>query len=311
MLLIRNAGIRLSAREILSKIDLDPALVHVETSSAGELLEYGHLRNDFGESRVHQLLRVKARNRRIPPDEAVAQVGEEQEDLYLLDSIDTLTHPDFVSEAPCRPSPTRKEDKIPIILPPFQRRDRLSNAMDKQSVIDATRRWISSVVIDLDLCPFAQRVFIADGIHYVATDADNAQALLTDLAREIEALAKAPIARVETTLLIHPHTSKDFCDYIAFLDRGDRLIGELGLRGTIQLASFHPDYHFADTEPDAVENYTNRSPYPMLHLLREASFAQLGNSPEALLDIPRRNGETLRRIGRGKILEMLKAVKDG
>jgi hypothetical protein len=183
--------------------------------------------------------------------------------------------------------------------------------MDKQRVIDATRHWISSVVIGLDLCPFARRVFVAGTIGYVVTDADNAQALLADLAHELEALATAPIARVETTLLIHPHTLTNFCDYNAFLDRGDRLIGELGLQGTIQLASFHPDYQFADTEPDAVENYTNRSPYPMLHLLREASFGQLGDNPDTLLDIPRRNGETLRGIGREKILEMLKALKDG
>src|SRR4029077_18180636 len=99
-------------------------------------------------------------------------------------------------------------------------------------------------VIGLDLCPFAQRVFLADTISYVVTDADNPQALLTDLARELEALAAAPISRVETTLLIHPRALTNFSDYNAFLDRGDRLIGELGLRGTIQLASFHPDYQF-------------------------------------------------------------------
>jgi uncharacterized protein len=181
--------------------------------------------------------------------------------------------------------------------------------MDKQAVIDVTRRWISSVVIGLDLCPFAGRVFMANAINYVVTDADNAQALLTDLARELEALVEAPIARVETTLLIHPLTLNNFCDYNAFLDRGDRLLGELGLHGTIQLASFHPDYQFADTAPDAVENYTNRSPYPMLHLLREASIDQAAENADTLLDIPRRNGKTLRGIGREKILEMLKALK--
>jgi len=194
---------------------------------------------------------------------------------------------------------------------PGQPGDGLSNAMDKQTVIDATRRWIASVVIGLDLCPFAQRVFMADTIHYVVTDADNEQALLADLARELEALATTPIARVETTLLIHPNALNNFYDYNAFLDRGDRLIGELGLRGTIQLASFHPDYQFADAEPDDVENYTNRSPYPMLHLLREASFVEIGDNPDTLLDIPRRNGEALRRLGREKIREMLKTVKDG
>jgi hypothetical protein len=183
--------------------------------------------------------------------------------------------------------------------------------MDQQIVIDATRRWIRSMVIGLNLCPFAQRVFMAGTIGYVVTDADNEQALLTDLARELEALAAASIALVETTLLIHPRALKHFCDFNDFLNRGDRLIGELGLRGTIQLASFHPDYQFAGTTADAVENYTNRSPYPMLHLLREASFAQAADDPEALLDIPRRNAESLRALGRDKILEKLKALQDG
>src|SRR5262245_40309140 len=183
--------------------------------------------------------------------------------------------------------------------------------MDKQTVIADTRRWIDTMVIGLDLCPFARRVFMAGTIAYVVTDAGNEHALLRDLAGELEALAAASLACVETTLLIHPCALKNFRDYNDFLDRGDRLIGELGLRGTIQLASFHPEYQFADTDPDAVENYTNRSPYPMLHLLREASFAQAADDPEALLDIPRRNGETLRGIGRKKILEMLEALKVG
>jgi hypothetical protein len=187
----------------------------------------------------------------------------------------------------------------------------LSKAMEKQAVIDATRRWISSVVIGLNLCPFAQRVFTAGVIEYVVTDADNVQTLLADLARALEALAAASVARVETTLLIHPRALLNFHDYNDFLARGDRLVGELGLRGTIQLASFHPDYQFADTDADAVENYTNRSPYPMLHLLREASFAEAADNLDTLLDIPRRNGECLRALGREKILELLKAVKDG
>jgi hypothetical protein len=183
--------------------------------------------------------------------------------------------------------------------------------MDKHTVIAHTRRWIDAIVIGLNLCPFAQRVFMAGTIAYVVTDAENEHALLRDLAGELETLAATSIACVETTLLVHPCALKNFPDYNDFLDRGDRLIGELGLRGTIQLASFHPDYQFADTDSDAVENYTNRSPYPMLHLLREASFAQATDDPEALLDIPRRNSELLRALGRKKILEMLEALKDG
>jgi hypothetical protein len=184
-------------------------------------------------------------------------------------------------------------------------------AMDKQTVIDRTRRWISSMVIGLNLCPFAQRVFMADKIRYVVSDAENEQTLLRDLAGELAALASGSIFNVETTLLIHPRALGNFLDYNEFLGRGERLIGELNLRGTIQLASFHPDYQFAGTDPGAVENYTNRSPYPMLHLLREESVSQAANDPNELLEIPRRNSETLRGIGREKILEKLKAITDG
>jgi len=190
-------------------------------------------------------------------------------------------------------------------------RDGRAIAMDKQAVVDHTRRWINAMVIGLNLCPFARRVYMADTIAYVVTDAEHEQTLLTALAVELEILATSSIERIETTMLIHPRALKNFRDYNDFLDRGDRLIGELGLRGTIQLASFHPEYQFADTNFDAVENYTNRSPYPMLHLLREASFAQAADDPEALFDIPRRNSESLRAIGREKILEILEALKGG
>jgi len=175
--------------------------------------------------------------------------------------------------------------------------------MDEPGVIDATRRWVSAVVIGLNLCPFARRVFDADRIRYVVTAAADAEALRQDLARELTALEAAPRSVVETTLLIHPRALGDFLDYNDFLAVGDRLLQSLGLRGTIQIASFHPDYRFVGTEPDAVENYTNRSPYPMLHLLREVSVSEVADDPAALEDIPRRNVETLRRLGRAAILE--------
>ena len=183
--------------------------------------------------------------------------------------------------------------------------------MDKQAVIDCTRRWIASVVIGLDLCPFAGRVFQAGKVRYAVTDAAEEGALLTDLASELQALASRPASEVETTLLIHPRALGDFLGYNDFLGAAERLVGGLGLRGTIQLASFHPGYQFAGTEPGAVENYTNRSPYPMLHLLREESVSAVAADRGALLEIPRRNVETMRRLGRGKILELLRAARGG
>jgi len=187
---------------------------------------------------------------------------------------------------------------------------RQTGEMDKQSVIESTRRWISSIVIGLNLCPFAQRVFQADKIRYVVSDASDERTLFQDLAAELDVLASAAISRMETTLLIHPHALKDFLDYNDFLDVGEGLVADLGLRGTIQIASFHPDYQFADTEPGAVENYTNRSPFPMLHLLREESISDAAGDPDELLEIPRRNIETLRTLGKEKILEILKTIED-
>jgi hypothetical protein len=112
--------------------------------------------------------------------------------------------------------------------------------------------------------------------------------LLKDLVGELKVLAAAPISSVETTLLIHPRVLRDFLDYNEFLGRGEQLIEDLNLRGILQIASFHPDYQFAGTEPGAVENYTNRPPFPMLHLLREESISAVASDPDERLRIPRR-----------------------
>jgi hypothetical protein len=181
--------------------------------------------------------------------------------------------------------------------------------MDGQAIIDHTRRWIESVVIGLNLCPFAGRVFNDDKIRYVVTDARDERSLLDDLAVELAALASSQVSAVETTLLIHPRALTSFAAYNDFLDLGDRLVQNLALQGTIQIASFHPDYQFADASPDAVENYSNRSPYPMLHLLREASISEVAGDRNELLAIPRRNIATLRALGRENARKMLKAIE--
>jgi uncharacterized protein len=177
--------------------------------------------------------------------------------------------------------------------------------IDHAVIIDETRRWISSIVIGLNLCPFARRVFDADRIRYVVSAAEDEAGLLNDLTDELTALAAS--TSIETTLLIHPRVLGDFLDYNDFLGAGEQRIDDLGFTGVIQLASFHPHYQFADTDPDAVENYTNRSPYPMLHLLREESIDAIGDDPDELLAIPERNIETLRALGRDRILQMLEA----
>ncbi len=176
-------------------------------------------------------------------------------------------------------------------------------------MIDETRRWVSEVVIGLNLCPFARRPFAADLIRYVVTPATTEEALLESLATELTALVAEPRSTVETTLLIHPNALTDFLDYNDFLATADTLISELGFEGVLQIASFHPQYRFAGTKPDVVENYTNRSPYPMLHLLREESISEVNRDPETLADIPARNIETLKALGRARMLEMLATVK--
>lgn len=181
--------------------------------------------------------------------------------------------------------------------------------MDKHSIVADTRQWITSMVIGLNLCPFAQRVFDGDRIRYVVSNAADEAALLKDLDAELKFLATTPIATVETTLLIHPLACADFLDYNDFLGVAEQQAADLGFEGVIQIASFHPAYQFADTQADDVENYTNRSPYPMLHLLREESISALADDEEKLLEIPRRNIETLRALGRKKVLELLNAVR--
>jgi hypothetical protein len=179
---------------------------------------------------------------------------------------------------------------------------------DEEAVIDATRRWVSAVVVGLNLCPFARRVSEAGLIHYAVTDAAVEEPLLEALSHELAALAAAPRANVETTLLIHPRVLAAFPDYNDFLPEADRLVRDLGLRGVIQIAGFHPGFRFAGTSSDAVENYTNRSPYPMLHLLREESVTEVAGDPVALTAIPRRNIETLRRLGRAEVLARFRAT---
>ena len=179
------------------------------------------------------------------------------------------------------------------------------------TVIEVTRRWISDMVIGLNLCPFAQRVFADGKIRYAVTEAADEKALLKDLATELMTLTQTPIGQIETTLLIHPNVFADFLEYNDFLDLAEQTLEKLGLVGVIQLASFHPQYQFADTEPDAAENWTNRSPYPMLHLLREDSITAIADDEAKLLEIPERNIATLRALGKEKILERLKAIGPG
>ncbi|HVE40812.1 MAG TPA: DUF1415 domain-containing protein [Planctomycetota bacterium] len=172
----------------------------------------------------------------------------------------------------------------------------MESPVSKEQAVEATRTWLEKDVIGLNLCPFAQAVHVAGRIRYVVSDAETAKALRGDLLEELLFLKAADPEQVDTTLLIHPRVLNDFYEFNDFLDIADDVLKDLGLRGDIQIASFHPHYQFAETEPDDVSNRTNRSPYPTLHLLREASVEKaLENYPDAD-EIPQRNIETMRRL---------------
>jgi uncharacterized protein len=168
---------------------------------------------------------------------------------------------------------------------------------DDASAIAATQRWLERAVIGLNLCPFARAPFAQQRIRLRVSHADSEDELLADLSEELEALHATDASICETTLLIHPYVLTDFLDYNDFLDAADAAVLALGLEGELQVASFHPDYRFADTAEDAIENCTNRSPYPTLHLLREASIERAVESVPDTEDIYRRNIETLRSLG--------------
>jgi len=163
--------------------------------------------------------------------------------------------------------------------------------------VAATRIWLERAVIGLNLCPFARPVHLHDRIRYSVSAAQSASALIEDLMTELRALAAADPMQCETTLLIHPYVLTEFLDYNAFLTQAGDAVAELGLEGVLQVASFHPRYQFADAGADDIENYTNRSPYPMLHLLRESSVERAVTTHPDTADIYRKNIETLRRLG--------------
>ncbi len=165
-------------------------------------------------------------------------------------------------------------------------------------IIAATQAWVEKAVIGLNLCPFAKAVHIKQQIRYVVSTATEVNALVPELVAELRSLQAADPAEIETTLIIIPRMLSGFLDYNDFLTVADNVLEDVELDGEIQIASFHPGYQFAGTAADDIENYTNRSPYPLLHLLREESIERaLAAFPEAEM-IFEKNMETLRTLGR-------------
>jgi uncharacterized protein len=163
--------------------------------------------------------------------------------------------------------------------------------------IEATKTWLEKAVIGLNLCPFAKAVHVKQQIRWVCSAAQTPQALLHDLRAELQLLNEADAQEIDTTVLIHPQLLHDFLDFNDFLDLADALLQDMHLDGTLQIASFHPHYQFAGTAADDISNYSNRAPYPTLHLLREDSVARsVAAFPEAE-EIFERNIQTLQQLG--------------
>lgn len=173
-----------------------------------------------------------------------------------------------------------------------------SEKLKDEAVIAETKNWLEKAVIGLNLCPFAKGVHIKDQIRYVVSHATTPDGLVKDLIAELEVLAEANPEKIDTTLLMHPYVMQDFLDYNDFLEVVDATVEELDLDGILQVASFHPQYQFEDAAPDDIDNFTNRSPYPTLHLLREDSIDKAVEAFPEAEQIYEKNIQTLRALGR-------------
>jgi uncharacterized protein len=172
-------------------------------------------------------------------------------------------------------------------------------------IIGAVRRWVETVIVEWNLCPFARRELVGNRVRFVVTHATTEEQLLMALGDELGLLDGD--SSVETTLLIHPEVLQVFADYNQFLDYADGLLVQLELEGVFQIASFHPDYQFGGTQPEDAENYTNRSPYPLLHILREESLERAIDGYPDVDQIPERNIELMNSLGPSKLRAVLQA----
>jgi hypothetical protein len=169
---------------------------------------------------------------------------------------------------------------------------------DAAAAIADTRRWLERAVIGLNLCPFAKGPLAKGLVHFAVSEAVDAERVLDDVSRELEALAALDPSERETTLLIVAHAFGDFLDFNDFIGDAEALLRRRGLEGVLQLASFHPQFQFAGTDADDVTNCTNRSPYPIVHLLREESIDRAVAAFPDPAAIYEANMALLQRLGR-------------
>lgn len=173
----------------------------------------------------------------------------------------------------------------------------LEDSAAAAEIVASTQVWLERAVIGLNLCPFAKSVHVRKQIRYAVTSAQTADELLAELENELHLLAATDSKVLDTTLLIHPQAMVDFLDFHFFLAEADAAIRNLGFDGVFQIASLHPQYEFAGSDSGDIDNFTNRSPYPTLHLLREASIDRAVASFPDAADIFEKNIDTMNRLG--------------
>ena len=185
----------------------------------------------------------------------------------------------------------------------------MDDLLKNDEIIAAVQRWVKSFVVDMNLCPFAKRELTRNRIRFALTAAKTEEALLMALQAELELLDND--SAIETTLLIHINVLQDFDDYNQFLDYTDKLLRQTRFEGVFQIASFHPHYRFEGTGPDDAENYTNRSPHPMLHIIREESLARAIAETANVDQIPARNIELMNDLGQARLRTLLQTCING
>ena len=192
----------------------------------------------------------------------------------------------------------------------MKKASRSGDLVHDEKTIQPVRQWVETLVVGMNLCPFAKREMVKNRVRFATTTSTTEEQLLIALQAELELLDTD--SSVETTLLIHANVLQDFHDYNQFLGYADSLLVEMGLEGIYQIASFHPHYQFDGTKPDAAENYTNRSPYPMLHLIREESLERaIADYPE-VDRIPEQNIALMNELGQDKLQALLRScLNDG
>lgn len=183
----------------------------------------------------------------------------------------------------------------------------MDSPFEASKILADVQNWVDRFVAGMNLCPFVKPELTRNRVRFVVSAANSEELLLTALHAELELLNNDQ--SIETTLLIHPGVLREFDQYNQFLNYAEALIIQMALEGIYQIASFHPDYQFENTDPTAAENYTNRSPYPMLHLLREESLETAIASYPEVEQIPGRNIELMQRLGKTELLKIRRACQ--